>query len=418
MAEPRFTETEERQIIEKNRFSDSMMQLLRKRYPGDLPLFIRERLRTELDYIWNSDREPYVLAYRAVIRAAKKDGQPVCNQGWGSGSLICWLFDQGISPLPPHYECRSCGCVELGQGAALCFDLPLRDCPVCHSPMAREGVPCSAELSFRDHGGLVLQVNSDFLIIACRAALGAMKDSVVYRDDDGCRPKNIIERAFLIDWQNGLFRSLPVNPNDEGADEAWEDHLRNSGVDLLSLSVWADRVKPLPSPALTMEQWMQSPPDADAALRAFQCGALWKDGVAEGGSWYVEQMMEHLRPKTWTEIIESLCYAFGDYNALGFSSFEVQAKRFLTSPYRHALNCREALQDYLREEGVPEILDWQMVEALNHGRRGWEMQVYGEKVPDLEKDELFRAVRFLSSRTQVAEGVWRNLRMNDGICAK
>lgn len=65
------------------------------------------------------------------------------------------------------------------------------------------------------------------------------------------------------------------------------------------------------------------------------------------------------------------------------------------------------MQFYLHKQGIPVILDWQMVEQLRKGRKGWEMEIFGKEAPLLEKDELFNAVMYLWSRTHAINWLWR-----------
>ena len=77
------------------------------------------------------------------------------------------------------------------------------------------------------------------------------------------------------------------------------------------------------------------------------------------------------------------------------------------SDFRHIMYSRESLQYYLRKQGIPAILDHQMVEQLRTGRKGWEMELFGKETPLLEKDKLFNSVMYLWPRTSAINSLWR-----------
>lgn len=121
------------------------------------------------------------------------------------------------------------------------------------------------------------------------------------------------------------------------------------------------------------------------------------------------EMIEYVQPDTWSEVITLACYALGDYSRAGTMTSQRLLELIRSSPFSSVLHAREPLQYYLRSQGIPPILDWQMVEQLRTGRAGWEMELFAKETPLLEKDRLFQAVRYLWPGTHVIHWLWRCL---------
>ncbi|HSK69333.1 MAG TPA: hypothetical protein VLA21_08760 [Candidatus Limnocylindria bacterium] len=385
---------------------DSLLALLRARYGEDVPAFVRGRFDTEFEYVWIGGTAPFLRAYEAVARAAAKAGESVWNRGYGCGSLLFWLLGGGVNPLPPHWRCGACGRVEAGEGAALCFGLPPRECPGCGSPMARDGVACPAEEALR--GGLEIRVNEGFLDAACRAALDALPGVRVLRQSRRHAPGPAGRRAFYAAEDGALPEGLPVYRGPDGAECVFAEDVAKSPPGLLQFTFVVPEDGPVPGEPLPVEAWMQRPPDVEPLLR----GMRDRGGDLPGGALdRMARLAELLQPRDWGSLVETACFAFGNYSRLGEVSVEELARRIRESPFRHALYCREALQEYLQGRGVPAILAWQMARQVSTGRKGWEMGVYGEKTPELAGDELFRSAGYLWSRTHAVEWMGRNMPM-------
>ena len=118
-------------------------------------------------------------------------------------------------------------------------------------------------------------------------------------------------------------------------------------------------------------------------------------------------MIDLLKPETWTDLIELYCYALGTYYLTARATSLEMVEMIRGSDFRHIMYSRESLQYYLRKQGIPVILDHQMVEQLRTGRKGWEMELFGKETPLLEKDKLFNAVMYLWPRTHAINWLWR-----------
>lgn len=392
---------------------EKLLQLLHERYPGDIPAFIQDRFDTEWEYLTmiagEDDQDKVMFLYITIMEAAEKAGQPVWNCSIGSGSFLFYLIDKGLNPLEPHWQCKKCGRVETDERAELCFDLPVKACPGCKTPMARDGIHGSADESLRSDG-IELRVNEDFLETATEVALGALKGHKVFQRRWNHKPNVDDYRSYYYtDTVEEQDRPL-IRQDESGFEYINVEDKKACSSYLQSISIRAQAGAMLKQPT-SMEEWIESKPDIRALVQRNI------HDRKEGDLYYPEnpdeqllEMIDVMQPETWTTLIELICYARGNYTLTGKTTTQEKVELIRNSNFRHILYSREPLQFYLHKQGIPVILAWQMVEQLRTGRKGWEMELFGKDAPLLEKDELFQAVNYLWPRTSVINWLWRYLR--------
>ena len=385
-----------------------LLRRLHERYPGIIHAFIKDRFDIEWEYVCIADLDNGLLLYHAIMKAAKAAGQPVWNCGFGSGSFLCYLLDKGLNPLPPHWECKGCGHIVTNPLAELCFALPVKVCPVCNTQMVRDGIRASSEQSFRR--GLEIRVNEEFLEAASQAALGVLIGHRVFQQRWNHKPAPANSRSYYITDKGELLDDSLIHQDEFGQEYINVEDERNCSVNLLSVVIIGQTNYAMSKNARPMEEWIESKPDIQSFLQqSIQDMKARGDYYPENTEEQILKMIHLMQPETWTALIEIVCYASGNYTRTGKNTIQELVELIQGSDFRHVLYSRESLQFYLRKEGVPEILDWQMVEQLRRGWKGWEKEIYEEETPLLEKDELFNAVMYMRSRTHSINWLWRYL---------
>ncbi|MCR4806921.1 MAG: PolC-type DNA polymerase III [Lachnospiraceae bacterium] len=127
-------------------------------YGDDLPVQVSARLERELNsIISNGFAVMYIIAQKLVWKSME-DGYLVGSRGSVGSSFVATMAGiTEVNPLPPHYLCHKCHYVDFESeevkayaGRAGC-DMPDKVCPVCGTPLSKEGfdIPFETFLGFK-----------------------------------------------------------------------------------------------------------------------------------------------------------------------------------------------------------------------------------------------------------------------------
>jgi hypothetical protein len=384
-----------------------LLRKLHERYPGNIPVFIKDRFDKEWVYAWKSELENFLPLYHTIIKAAKKARQPVWNCGYGCGSFLFYLLDKGLNPLPPHWECTGCSRIETDALAELCFDLPVKVCPDCKTQMARDGINSSSEVALRS-SHLELRVSEDFLEAANQAALSALKDRRVFQRRLNHKLGSADYLSYYLTDKGELPDSSLIHRDEFGHEYINVEDARNCSFDLLSVSIIGQTNYAMPKNARPIEEWIESKPDINSFLQqSIQDMKVQGNYYPENSYERIQQMIDLLQPETWASLIEVVCYAHGTYYLVERTTPLEMVKLIRGSDFRHIMYSRETLQFYLEKKGLPAILAWEMVHHLIAGRNSKEMKIYSKETPLLKKDKLFKSAIYLWPRTHAINWLWK-----------
>ncbi len=419
-------------------------------YGETLPKIVEDRLERELhSIISNGFAVMYIIAQKLVWKSVE-DGYLVGSRGSVGSSFVANMAGiTEVNSLSPHYLCPKCHYYDFDSeevkaygGGAGC-DMPDKDCPVCGTPLLKEGfdIPFETFLGFKGDKEPDIDLNfsgeyqskahkytevifgngqtyraGTIGTLADKTAFGYVKN---YYEERG-KHKRICEINRIVMGCTGIRRStgqhpggivvLPVgedinsftpvqHPANDMATDIITTHFDYHSIDhnLLKLDILGhdDPTMIRMLQDLTGIDPVTIPLDDKGVMSLFQStealgitpeqiggcklGCL---GVPEFGTEFVIQMVIDAKPKCFTDLVRISGLSHGTDVWLGNAQTLIEEGKATIST---AICCRDDIMIYLMQKGVEPSLSFTIMESVRKGKGlkdEWIEAMKAQGVPD------------------------------------
>ncbi len=419
-------------------------------YGETLPQIVEDRLKKELNsIISNGFAVMYIIAQKLVWKSVE-DGYLVGSRGSVGSSFVANMAGiTEVNSLSPHYLCPKCHYYDFDSeevraygGGAGC-DMPDKNCPVCGTPLQKEGfdIPFETFLGFKGdkEPDIDLNFSGEYQSKAHKytevifgsgqtyraGTIGTLADKTAYGYvknyyEERGRHKRACEINRIVSGCTGIRRStgqhpggivvLPVgedinsftpvqHPANDMTTDIVTTHFDYHSIDhnLLKLDI-------LGHDDPTMIRMLQDltgidpttiPLDDQGVMSLFQdtsalgitpeqiggckLGCL---GIPEFGTEFVIQMVIDAKPKCFTDLVRISGLSHGTDVWLGNAQTLIEEGLATIST---AICCRDDIMIYLMQQGVEPSLSFTIMESVRKGKGlkdEWIKAMKEQNVPD------------------------------------
>ena len=419
-------------------------------YGNPLPEIVENRLKRELNsIITNGFAVMYIIAQKLVWKSVE-DGYLVGSRGSVGSSFVATMSGiTEVNPLSPHYYCTNCfyndfESEEVREYAGRAgIDMPPKACPVCGSPLHKDGfdIPFETFLGFKGDKEPDIDLNfsgeyqskahkytevifgsgqtyraGTIGTLADKTAFGYIKN---YYEERGVK-KRTCEINRLVEGCTGIRRStgqhpggivvLPVgedihsftpiqHPANDMTTDTITTHFDYHSIDhnLLKLDILGhddptmirmlqdltgvDPVTiPLDDPkVMSLFQNTQALGVTPDELGGCPVGSL---GIPEFGTDFVIQMLLDTKPQTFSDLVRISGLSHGTDVWLGNAQTLIEEGKATIAT---AICTRDDIMTYLINKGVESSLSFTIMESVRKGKGlkpEWEEAMLANNVPD------------------------------------
>ena len=419
-------------------------------YGENLPEIVVERLERELkSIIGNGFAVMYIIAQKLVWKS-NADGYLVGSRGSVGSSFVATMAGiTEVNPLPPHYICPSCHHVDFDSDIVKSYagkvgcDMADRDCPVCGTPLMKEGfdIPFETFLGFKGNKepDIDLNFSGDYQNKAHRytevifgagqtyraGTIGTLADKTAfgyvknYYEERGVH-KRVCEIDRIVQGCTGIRRTtgqhpggiivLPVGheiyqftpvqrPANDMTTDTITTHFDYHSIDhnLLKLDILGhdDPTMIRMLEDLTGIDAKKIPLDEPKVMSLFRStdalGIKPEDiggcplgslGIPEFGTDFVIQMLMDTQPSCFSDLIRISGLSHGTDVWLGNAQKLIQEGKATIST---AICTRDDIMTYLIRMGLDSELSFTIMESVRKGKGvkpEWEEEMLAHDVPD------------------------------------
>ncbi len=419
-------------------------------YGETLPQIVEDRLQKELNsIISNGFAVMYIIAQKLVWKSVE-DGYLVGSRGSVGSSFVANMAGiTEVNSLSPHYLCPKCHYYDFDSeevraygGGAGC-DMPDKDCPVCGTPLQKEGfdIPFETFLGFKGdkEPDIDLNFSGEYQSKAHKytevifgsgqtfraGTIGTLADKTAYGYvknyyEERGKHKRVCEINRIVTGCTGIRRStgqhpggivvLPVgedinsftpvqHPANDMTTDIVTTHFDYHSIDhnLLKLDILGhdDPTMIRMLQDMTGIDPVKIPLDDKQVMSLFQntealgitpdqiggckLGCL---GIPEFGTEFVIQMVIDAKPKCFTDLVRISGLSHGTDVWLGNAQTLIEEGKATIST---AICCRDDIMIYLIQQGVDPSLSFTIMESVRKGKGlkdEWIEAMKAKGVPD------------------------------------